>query len=310
MPQFIIPPDAVGERLDKALAKFLPEFSRAYWQQLLVAEKVFVDGKLESGKYRLKGDETITYEAEPIDDPKQWQPENIPLDVVYQDDDLLVVNKPVGLVVHPGAGNWTGTLVNGLLHAYPALAQLPRAGIVHRLDRETSGLLVVAKTRTAHHHLVKQLQKHHIQREYQALVYGEMTAGGTINAPIGRNPHDRLKMGIAESGRNAVTHYRLAERFKGFTLLNVQLETGRTHQIRVHLSSVLHPIVGDPLYGKGLRLPKGASPELIEALRQFTHQALHAKKLSFTHPTSQEVVEVLAPLPADFQELLNVIKLC
>ncbi|MCD6047564.1 MAG: rluD [Gammaproteobacteria bacterium] len=304
----ILSAEHANQRLDKALAELLPQFSRSYLQQAIKQGLIQVDGQVVQARYAIRGDETISYDlAEPVHN-EIWQPEAMALDIIYEDEEVLVINKPVGLVVHPGAGNWTGTLVNGLLHYCPALEALPRAGIVHRLDKETSGLMVVAKTREAHHALTQELQAREVQREYLALVYGEVTAGGTIEGNIGRDPRDRLKMALLEEGREAVTHYRLAERFAGFTLLRLYLETGRTHQIRVHLASIHYPIVGDPLYGRGLRLPKGASEELVQTLKGFKHQALHAARLSFTHPTTQEEVSFEAPLPEDFSHLLSLLR--
>jgi 23S rRNA pseudouridine1911/1915/1917 synthase len=304
----ILSAEHANQRLDKTLAELLPQFSRSYLQQAIKQGLIKVDGQIVPVRYAISGDETISYDlAEPVHN-EIWQPEEIALDIVYEDAEVLVINKPVGLVVHPGAGNWTGTLVNGLLHYCPALEALPRAGVVHRLDKETSGLMVVAKTREAHHALTQELQAREVQREYLALVYGEVTAGGMIEGNIGRDPRDRLKMALLEEGREAITHYRLAERFTGFTLLRMHLETGRTHQIRVHLASIHYPIVGDPLYGRGLRLPKAASAELVQALKGFKHQALHAARLSFTHPATQEEVSFEAALPEDFSYLLSLLR--
>lgn len=300
----------IGQRLDKALAKLLPQFSRSYLQDALKQGKVQIDDKCVQAKYLIKGTETLSYDLETPTQTETWQAEKIPFDIIYEDDDILIVNKPIGLVVHPAAGNWQGTLVNGLLHHCQSLDVLPRAGIVHRLDKDTSGLMVVAKTREAHHSLIQQLQNREVHREYVALVYGEITAGGTVEKNISRDPRDRLKMTVTETGKEAITHYRILERFKHFTLLRVYLETGRTHQIRVHLSSLQHPIVGDPLYGKGLRLPKNASQQLIEALKAFKHQALHAKRLSFVHPSTHEMVTFKASLPEDFEVLVGLIQRC
>ncbi len=297
-------PEHIGQRLDKALAQLFPQFSRAYLQQALKQGKILVDQKIVPAKYLIKGQEVLACDLSEVARDETIHAEKIPLNIIFEDNDILVLNKPVGLVVHPGAGNWQGTLVNGLVHHCPSLAALPRAGIVHRLDKDTSGLLVVAKNREAHHALVQQLQARTMHREYLALVYGELTAGGKIKGDIGRDPDDRLKMALVAEGKEAITHYRLVERFPNFTLLRVTLETGRTHQIRVHLNSIRHPIVGDPLYGRGLRLPKDASPELTNALKSFKHQALHAVKLSFIHPLSHQSVEFSAALPEDFAHFL------
>lgn len=301
----IIAEEYAGKRLDVALAQLFPQFSRSFLQTALKKGQILLNNKNVAAKTLLHGDETLAFDILPAEKKEIWQAEAVDFAIVYEDADLMVINKPVGLVVHPGAGNWHGTLINGLLQYNPQLAELPRSGIVHRLDKDTSGLMVIAKSRTAHHALIKQLQKHLVRREYIALAYGIVTAGGTINAAIGRDPRDRLKMAIHEQGRPAVTHYRIAKKLPSFTLLRVQLETGRTHQIRVHLASIHHPIVGDPTYGKGLRLPKQASPELIQALKQFTHQALHAERLSFTHPITGEEVTFHAPLPEAFEQLID-----
>jgi 23S rRNA pseudouridine1911/1915/1917 synthase len=228
--------------------------------------------------------------------------------VLYEDAEVIVLDKPAGLVVHPGAGNPTGTLVNALLHHDPGLAALPRAGIVHRLDKDTSGVMVVARTLQAHTSLVSQLSERGVHRQYLAVVTGALVSGGTANAPIERHPRDRIRMAVREDGRDAVTHYRLRERFRAHTALECRLETGRTHQIRVHMAHLRHPIVGDPLYGGPLKLPKGASEALIEALRGFRRQALHAETLEFAHPASGEPVRCSAPVPGDMQQLLRVLR--
>jgi 23S rRNA pseudouridine1911/1915/1917 synthase len=232
----------------------------------------------------------------------------MPLRVVYEDADLLVIDKPAGLVTHPAAGNWSGTLVNGLLHLAPELATLPRAGIVHRLDKETTGLLVVARTLAAHTALVAALARRDVRREYLALVHGVPTGGGTVDAPIGRHRVDRMRMAVTGAGRPAVTHYTVTERFRAHALLEVRLETGRTHQIRVHLAHVHHPLVGDPVYGGRARLPRGASPRLVAALRDFRRQALHAVRLGLEHPRSGTPMAWEAPLPYDLAALLAVLR--
>jgi 23S rRNA pseudouridine1911/1915/1917 synthase len=238
------------------------------------------------------------------------QPEAIPLTIVHEDADVLVIDKPAGLVVHPGAGNPRGTLVNALLHFDPRLAELPRAGIVHRLDKDTSGLMVVARTLRAHASLVEQLQARSVHRQYVAVVYGAMIAGGTVDAPIGRHPQDRIKQAVVgeSSGRPAVTHYRVRERFRAHTLIECRLETGRTHQIRVHMAHAHHPLVGDAVYGGGLKLPKGATPQLVETLRGFRRQALHAEKLEFAHPVSGETISVSAERPPDLEQLVQALR--
>jgi 23S rRNA pseudouridine1911/1915/1917 synthase len=235
-------------------------------------------------------------------------PEPIALDVVYEDDDLLVVNKPAGLVVHPGAGNPAGTLMNGLLHHAPELESVPRAGIIHRIDKETTGLLLVAKTLQAHTALVRQLADRDISRNYLAICNGVLTGGGTIDQPIGRHPGDRKRMSIQQNGKQAVTHYTVLERFRAFTYIKVRLETGRTHQIRVHFAWRRHALVGDQTYGGRLALPAGASEPLIDSLRGFKRQALHATRLAFEHPASGETIELEVPPPADLEELLAVMR--
>jgi 23S rRNA pseudouridine1911/1915/1917 synthase len=237
-------------------------------------------------------------------------PEEIALDIRYEDADVLVINKPAGLVVHPGAGQPGGTLQNALLHHDPALVEIPRAGIVHRLDKDTSGVMVVARTLAAHSALVELLQARDVHRQYAAVVYGEMIAGGRVDAPIGRHPHDRLKQAVVDepAGKPAVTHYRVRERFRAHTLIECRLETGRTHQIRVHMAHVRHALVGDTQYGGGLKLPRGAAPELVEALRGFKRQALHAEKLEFAHPRTGAAVSVAVEMPPDLIALLAALR--
>jgi 23S rRNA pseudouridine1911/1915/1917 synthase len=236
------------------------------------------------------------------------QAEDIPLDIRYEDADLIVVNKPPGLVVHPGAGNPAGTLQNALLHHDPKLAEIPRGGIVHRLDKDTSGLMVVARTLRAHTSLVEQLSERDVHRQYAAIVYGAMVAGGRVDEPIGRHSHDRLKQAVREDGRDAITHYRVRERFRTMTLVECRLETGRTHQIRVHMAHVKHPLVGDAQYGGLLKLPKGASADLVDALRAFKRQALHAEKLEFAHPKTGKPLAIEAERPADMERLLAALR--
>lgn len=296
-----------GKRLDQALAELAPEFSRSRWQSAIKAGAVHVNGQSVAGKYLLMYGDEITAalpEAEPSEDLAQ----NIPLDIVHHDKDIIVINKPAGLVVHPAAGNADGTLLNALLYHYPEVAKLPRAGIVHRLDKDTSGLMVVARSLRAHHHLVEQLQTHEMGRTYLALVYRYVTAGNTIEKPIGRHPHDRLKMAVREDGREAITHYRIEERFgEVATLLRVQLETGRTHQIRVHLTDAHHPLVGDPLYGKA-HIVKGTPTPIREALQSFSRQALHATELALFHPKTEEELVFEVPVPEDMANLLAVLR--
>lgn len=298
-----IPARDAGRRLDQVLAELFPDFSRSRLQQWLKAGEVLLDGEVVAPRYRVFGGEAVEIDAG-LPAAGDVKAQAIALDIRYQDEHLLVINKPAGLVVHPAAGNPDGTLQNALLHYDAALAALPRAGIVHRLDKDTSGLMVVARNLAAHKSLVGQLQARSVHREYQALVQGEMTAGGCIDAPIGRHPRDRLRMAVVASGKPAVTHYRVAERFAGHTLLLVRLETGRTHQIRVHMAAIHHPLVGDPLYGGRLRMPAGASARLREALGGFQRQALHARRLELCHPGSGGTVGWEAQMPADFTDLL------
>jgi 23S rRNA pseudouridine1911/1915/1917 synthase len=297
-----------GARLDFALAKLLPEYSRGKLQRWIEAEHVRVDGEVGTNRVeKVVAESVITLETE-LEVVEPCAPEAIRLAIVYEDDDLLVINKPVGLVVHPGAGNPRGTLVNALLHYCPVLNQLPRAGLVHRLDKDTSGLLVIAKTIATHTRLVRMMQSRKISREYIALVEGKLIAGGTIDQPVGRHPKHRTKMAVIDSGKDAITHYRVLERFRAHTLLKVMLETGRTHQIRVHLAWAHYPLVGDSFYGWRLRLPPKAKPVLIEGLQAFKRQALHATRLSLNHPQTGELLEWEAPLPEDMQHLIALLR--
>lgn len=299
-----VPARLGGRRLDQALAELFPEYSRARLQAWVKAGQVRVDEQLPRPRDKVVGGEVIRVRAEIASDaPLQAQP--IALDIRYEDVALLVVNKPAGLVVHPAAGNPDGTLQNALLHHHPALAVVPRAGIVHRLDKLTSGLMVVAKTLEAHTDLVRQLQARSVGREYLALAQGGVSAGGMVDAPLGRHPVERKRIAVVDAGRHAVSHYRVEERFRAHTLLRVRLETGRTHQIRVHMAHIHHPLVGDPVYGGRLRLPKGASDELVAALRGFRRQALHATRLTLRHPASGAALSWEVQAPADFQDLLT-----
>ena len=304
----VVPDELAGQRLDQALAALFPDYSRSRLQGWIRAGQVRVDGRALRPRDKVDGGEEIVLSAE-LEDETRAEPEPIRLAVLHEDEEILVLDKPAGLVVHPGAGNAAGTLVNALLHHRPDLRVLPRAGLVHRLDKDTSGVMVVACTPGAHAALVRQLEERSVKREYEAVCAGVMTGGGTVDAPIGRHPVDRVRMAIREGGREAVTHYRVAARFRGHTHVLCRLETGRTHQIRVHLASIRHPIVGDPVYGGRLALPKGASPALIEALRGFRRQALHAARLELVHPGSGELVHFEAPLAADLQALLAALRL-
>lgn len=298
----------VGLRLDQALASLFPEYSRTCLKNWILAGCVRLNGTpCEKAKDKVSLGDRIVIEAL-LKDREQWEPESIPLEVVFEDESLLIINKGSNFVVHPAAGNWTGTLVNALLHYHSPLKTLPRAGLIHRLDKDTTGLLVVAKTLTAQQHLVKLLQERKMKRIYEAVVNGVVLSGGTIEAPIGRHPKDRRQMAVRETGKPAVTHYRVIQRFTAHTHLRVELETGRTHQIRVHLAHRRYPIVGDKLYGGRFSLPAGASDELREALQQFSRQALHACQLALTHPVTGEYCEWTVPLPEDMQHLLSVLQ--
>lgn len=301
-----IPPEHAGQRLDQVLADLLAEYSRTRIKDWIEAGQVLVNGSLLRPKDRVLGGERVEVAAS-LPEAVEVAPQAIELQILHQDPHVLVIDKPAGLVVHPGAGNAAGTLQNALLHFDAQLSVLPRAGIVHRLDKDTSGLLVVARTLEAHTALVRALEAREVDREYQAICVGVMTAGGTVDAPIDRHPVDRLRMAVREDGREAVTHYRVIQRFRGHTHVRVQLETGRTHQIRVHMAHIRYPLVGDKVYGGRMLLPKGATPELIEALRDFKRQALHAARLAFEHPVTHRPIECAAPLPEDMQLLLEVL---
>jgi 23S rRNA pseudouridine1911/1915/1917 synthase len=303
-----IPAELAGFRLDSALARLLPEHSRTRIKGWIE------DGSVTIGRRQLKPRDTVEAgtrihlrltENRP---QPQVQPEAIALRLVHEDAQVLVIDKPAGLVVHPGAGNPTHTLQNALLGFDPELGKIPRAGLIHRLDKDTSGLLVVARTAEAQTSLSRQLMARSMAREYLALCVGVMTGGGTIDAPIGRNRADRLRMAVRESGRPAVTHYRVQERFRAHTFLSVQLETGRTHQIRLHLSHLKYPIVGDPVYGGRFAQPRGATPELFDTLKTFKRQALHAASLGFDHPHTGKRLVFTTPVPKDFDQLLKVLR--
>ncbi|EPG8910542.1 23S rRNA pseudouridine(1911/1915/1917) synthase RluD [Acinetobacter baumannii] len=297
----------LGQRIDQVAAMLWSEFSREKLKQWMKEGHLLVNGNIVKPKYRCEGNETLTLNVE-LEAQTNSQPENIPLDIVYEDEDILVINKPVGMVVHPGAGNTSGTLVNALLYHSPKSAELSRAGLVHRIDKDTSGLLVVAKNLEAQFSLSKQLGDKSVYRIYDLVTYGNIIAGGTIDEPIKRHPVDRVKMAILPGGRDAVTHYNVKERFRDFTRVQAQLETGRTHQIRVHFSYIGHGLVGDQVYMNRVRIPAGASELLIETLRGFKRQALHAAKLGLKHPRTGEEMLFEAPWPEDFTQLVNVLR--
>jgi 23S rRNA pseudouridine1911/1915/1917 synthase len=302
-----LPNCPAGQRLDQALAAALPQYSRSRLAGWIREGAVALDGRPARPRDAVYGGETVLLQATPVQDLRV-APEQMTLVVRYRDPHLFVIDKPPGLVVHPGAGNPAHTLQNGLLGLDPALAAVPRAGIVHRIDKDTSGLLVVARTLEAHTALVGMLREHEIEREYLALCVGTMTGGGTVDKPLGRHRTDRLRMTVRADGREAITHYRLVERFAFHSLLRVTLETGRTHQIRVHLSHLGHPLVGDPLYGGRRQLTAGASPAQRAALGAFGRQALHAARLAFMHPISGKPLAIESPTPADFEALLAVLR--
>jgi 23S rRNA pseudouridine1911/1915/1917 synthase len=303
----LIPESAAGRRFDAVLAELFPEFSRSRLAEWIKSGDALLDGRAVRPRDPVRGGETVALSV--VLEPQTGAvAEDIPLAILYEDESVFVLDKPAGLVVHPGAGNPAGTLVNALLHRDPGLGVLPRAGIVHRLDKDTSGAMVVARTLPAHTALVAQLSAREVHRQYLAVVVGALVSGGSANAAIDRHPRDRLRMAVREDGKEAVTHFRLRERFRAHTALECRLETGRTHQIRVHMAHLKHPILGDPLYGGPLKLPKGASPELVDVLRGFKRQALHAEVLEFAHPLSGEPVRCTAPVPDDMQALLRVLR--
>ena len=301
-------PHHYGSRLDQVVAELFSDYSRSRLKSWIQEGHVKVDGEVCTiPRQKLKGDEHIEVTAE-LTQEVEHQPENIELDVVFEDEHIVVINKPRDVVVHPGAGNTSGTLLNALLAHCPEIDKVPRAGIVHRLDKDTTGLMVVAKTLAAQTHLVQQLQSRSMGREYEAICQGTFVAGGTIDAPMGRHPTKRTLMAVRELGKPAVTHYRVIEKFRASTHVRLKLDTGRTHQIRVHMAHIKHPLVGDPVYGGRPKLPKGASDEFVNALRSFDRQALHAIQLTLFHPDSEEEMSFTAPYPQDFVELLGHIR--
>ena len=305
--QFQLDETYLGQRIDQVAATIWSDFSREKLKQWLKEGYLLVNGNSVKPKYKCEGFELLTLEVE-LEAQTRSLPEDIPLDIVYEDDDIIVVNKPVGMVVHPGAGNSSGTLVNALLHHYPKSAELTRAGLVHRIDKDTSGLLVIAKNLEAQFSLSKQLAKKTVYRVYDLIVYGNVIAGGTVDEPIKRHPVDRVKMAVLPGGKDAVTHYNVKERFQHFTRIQARLETGRTHQIRVHFSYIGFGLVGDPVYMPRVRVPAGATELLDETLRGFRRQALHAAELGLKHPRTGEEMLFKAPWPADLATLVDVLR--
>ncbi|WP_148861751.1 23S rRNA pseudouridine(1911/1915/1917) synthase RluD [Marinobacter fonticola] len=305
--EFEVPPELSDRRLDQAVAELMPEHSRSRIQGWIKDGDLTVNGQVKKPRDKVMLGDRILVSAEP-EVQVTWEAESIDLNIVYEDEHLLVIDKPAGLVVHPAAGHAAGTLVNAILHYAPEVDKLPRAGIVHRLDKDTSGLMVVARSLIAHTSLVNQLQTRTMGREYDAVIIGTVTGGGIVDEPIGRHPNQRKKMAVVGDGKPAVTHYRLAERFPAHTYVRCKLESGRTHQIRVHMSHIRHSLVGDPVYGGRMRLPPGCTPELKEELRKFHRQALHARRLTLVHPQTDEEMTWEAPLPQDMQDLLAALR--
>ena len=303
----VIPDEMSGKRLDQALAVLLPEHSRARLQGWIRNGFVQIDKKPMRPRDKVRGGERIEIRAE-IEAQNSASPEDIPLEIVYEDEHLIIINKPADLVVHPGAGNPQHTLMNALLHHDQQLGQVPRAGIVHRLDKDTTGLLVIARTPQSHTYLVDQLQTRSIHREYETIVNGIMTAGGTIEQAIGRHPRHRTRMAVVKSGRPATTHYRIIKKYRHHTRLQVNLETGRTHQIRVHMAWLHYPVVGDPVYGTMKQLIKGMAPDLANIITAFPRQALHARAIKLAHPQSNELMEWKVPIPEDMKALINALE--
>ncbi|OOF60133.1 23S rRNA pseudouridine(1911/1915/1917) synthase RluD [Rodentibacter myodis] len=301
-------PSQMGQRLDQTLAELFPEYSRSRLKTWIEADRVKMNDRLANiPREKVLGGEQIEIVVE-VEDETRFEAENIPLNIVYEDDHIIVINKPKDLVVHPGAGNPNGTVLNALLYHYPPIAEVPRAGIVHRLDKDTTGLMVVAKTIPAQTKLVRDLQKRKITREYEAVASGIMTKGGTVDQPMARHATKRTLMAVHPMGKPAVTHYRIMENYRNYTRLRLRLETGRTHQIRVHMAHIAHPLLGDQTYGGRPRPPKNASENFMAVLRNFKRQALHAVMLRLAHPITGEMMEWYAPLPDDFVQLLEALK--
>ena len=298
--------DQAGHRIDQVAARLFPDYSRARLQSWMKTGELTVNGERCKPREPASAGSWLVLDVT-LQSAENWAAEDIPLNIVYEDEELLVLDKQAELVVHPAAGHRQGTLVNGLLHHCPALESLPRAGIVHRLDKDTTGLMVVAKNLKSHHALVKQLQSRSVSRQYEAVVQGVMTAGGTVSAPLARHPVHRIKRAVSADGQEAITHYRVVQRYAAHTHIRVNLETGRTHQIRVHMAHLKYPIVGDPLYGGRYRVPRNCAEELSGALETFKRQALHASELKLLHPATELECRWEARLPDDFADLLNLL---
>jgi 23S rRNA pseudouridine1911/1915/1917 synthase len=303
-----IPPEQAGQRLDQALPAMFAGITRSRLQQWIEDGRVLLNGRVPRKRDKVREGDVVEILV-PSPAEGDWKAQAIPLEIVHEDGDILVINKPPGLVVHPGAGNPEGTVLNALLNHVPALAALPRAGIVHRLDKDTSGLMVVAKTERSRQHLIEQLQEHSVEREYLTIVSGVMAAGGTIDAPIGRHRTQRTRMAVSARGKPAVSHFRVMKKYRAHTLVQVKLESGRTHQIRVHMAHLHYPVVGDPVYGGRLKIPAGASESLKNVLRHFKRQALHALKLSLIHPGTRKRVQWASSVPEDMSKLMEALAL-
>jgi len=305
--KIIIPDRLIGSRLDAAISEMLPELSRNKITSWIKSGEILIGSNPFKAKEKVLGGEIIKMNVSP-EENTNWIAEDIKLDIIFEDDEIIILNKPSGLVTHPGAGNTHGTLANGILFARPELSQLDRAGIVHRLDKDTSGLMVVAKSEHAKLSLIKQLESHSVSREYSAIVYGSMVTGGMVDEPIGRDSANRQKQAVTKGGKPAITHYRVIEKFKNFTLIKAILETGRTHQIRVHMSHIGHPLLGDFTYGGKVKFPKRAKEELKVAIKEFSRQALHAKKLSIIHPADNKELSWKSKLPEDINAMINILR--
>jgi 23S rRNA pseudouridine1911/1915/1917 synthase len=304
----IVPEECAGSRLDQAISIIMSEYSRSRIQNLIKSGHILVNGSPSSQKNKVLGGENISVDI-PAVEVREDQAEPIPLTIVYEDENLLVVDKPAGLVVHPGAGNPRGTLMNALLYYDKALFALPRAGIVHRLDKDTSGLMVVARTEFARQYLIDAIKLRNVKRHYFAVVQGTLPRSGSVDEPVGRHHHNRLKMAVVSNGKPALSHYRLLEKLNGYSLCEVRLETGRTHQIRVHMSHLGFPLLGDPLYSGRAKMPAGLSEEARAMVLNFPRQALHAFKLEFSHPISHDTLSLDSKLPIDIEAVIHSLKM-